>query len=161
MGKWKAAFDLISSMEKGGILNLNDPTYCDNPTPPTIRKVLISKHRPAQPAHPNCILHEEPHNTHPVILESLDASIVYSAALRVTGAAGPSGLDAHECRCCVPSTRVPPETCMLPLPPFPEGFALPTLTHHPFNHYLHIISLLLINTLECIPLELVSLLIES
>ena len=31
-------------------------------------------------------------------LDSLDASVVWSAALRVTGAAGPSGLDAHEWR---------------------------------------------------------------
>ena len=44
MGKCKAALVLISNMEKGGILNLNDPADCDNPTPPTIREVLISKH---------------------------------------------------------------------------------------------------------------------
>ena len=83
-------------MEKGGILNLNDPADCDSPTPPTVREVLISKHPPAYPAHPNYILHEEPQNTRPVIYESLDASIIRSAALRMTGAADPSGLDAHE-----------------------------------------------------------------
>ena len=98
MGKCKAALDLISNVEKGGILHLNDPADPDNPTSPTVREVLISKHPPAQPAHPNCILKDEPENPHPIIFESLDASIVRSAALRVSGAAGPSGLDAHEWR---------------------------------------------------------------
>ena len=80
-------------MEKGRILNLNDPAHCDNPIPPTIREILISK-----PAHPNCILDEEPQKAHPVIFESLDTNGVCSAALRVNGVAGPSGLDAHEWR---------------------------------------------------------------
>ena len=98
MGKCKAALDLISNVEKGGILHLNDPADPDNPTSPTVREVLISKHPPAKPAHPNCILTDEPDNPHPIIFESLDGSIVRSAALRVSGAAGPSGLDAHEWR---------------------------------------------------------------
>ena len=86
------------NVEKGGILHLSDPADQDNPTSPTIREVLISKHPPAQPAQPNCILKGKPENQHPIIFESLDASIVHSAALRVSGAAGPSGLDAHEWR---------------------------------------------------------------
>ena len=98
MGKCKAALDLISNVEKGGILHLNDPADPDNPTSPTVREVLISKHPPAKPAHPNCILTDEPDNPHPIMFESLDGSIVRSAALRVSGAAGPSGLDAHEWR---------------------------------------------------------------
>ena len=59
---------------------------------------MISKHLPAQPAYPNCIIEEEPQKLHPIIFEYLDASSVHSAALRVTGAAGPSGLDACEWR---------------------------------------------------------------
>jgi len=43
MGKCKAALDLISNAEKGGILHLNDPADPDNPTSPTVREVLISK----------------------------------------------------------------------------------------------------------------------
>ena len=96
--KCKAALNLISNAEKWGILHLNDPADPDNPTSPTVREVLISKHPPAQPAHPNCIPNEEPQNLHPIIFESLDTSVVRSAALKVTGAAGPSGLDAHEWR---------------------------------------------------------------
>ena len=33
-----------------------------------------------------------------LIFESLDATMIRSAALKVTGAAGPSGLDAYEWR---------------------------------------------------------------
>ena len=98
MGKCKAALDLISNAEKGGILHINDLADSDNPCSPSVKEVLISKHPPAQPAHSNCILDEEPQTPHPIIFESLDASVVRSAALRVTGAAGPSGLDAHEWR---------------------------------------------------------------
>ena len=39
------------------------------------------------------------------MFESLDASVVCSAALRVSGAAGPSGLDAHEWRCLCTSHK--------------------------------------------------------
>ena len=163
MGKCKAALDLISNMEKRGILNLNDPADCDSPTPPIVRKVLISKHPPAHPAHPNCILHEEPQNTHPVIFESLDASIIRSAALRVTGAAGPSpsGLDAHEWRRLCTSHKGASRDLYASLATIARRFALPMLTHHPSDHYLHVGSLLLINTRECVPLALVTLLIES
>ena len=90
-----------------GILHLNDPadSDSDDPTSPTVREVLISKHPPAQPAHPSCILKEEPQNPHPIIFKFLDASVVCSAALRVSGAAGPSGLDAHEWRCLCTSHK--------------------------------------------------------
>ena len=98
MGKCKAALDLLSNSEKGGILHPDDPADSDNPFSSTVRDVLISKHPPAQPAHPNCIIEEEPQKLYPIIFESLDASSICSAALRVTGAAGPSGLDAHEWR---------------------------------------------------------------
>lgn len=41
---------------------------------------------------------EEPQEPQPVIFESLDASAIRSAALKISGVAGPSGLDAHEWR---------------------------------------------------------------
>ena len=94
MGKSKTALD--SNVEKGGTLHLNDLADSDNPSSPTLKEVLISP--PAQPAHSNCILDEEPQIPHPNIFDLLDASVVRSAASRVTGAAGPSGLDAHEWR---------------------------------------------------------------
>lgn len=104
-GKCKTALDLISNEGKGGLLHLNDPADPDNPISSTVREVLISKHPSAQPAYPICILDEEPQDPHPIIFESLDASVVHSAVLRVTGAAGPSGLDAHEWRCLCTSHK--------------------------------------------------------
>ena len=66
--------------------------------PQSGRYILISKHPPAQPVYSKCILDDERQNPHPIIFESLDGNIIRSAALKVTGAAGPSGLDAHEWR---------------------------------------------------------------
>ena len=36
---------------------------------------------------------------HPVVFEYLDKYVIYSIVLRVNGAAGPSGLDAHSWQC--------------------------------------------------------------
>ena len=74
---------------------------------PTIRVVLISKPPSAQPAHQDTciILLEEPSNPHSFIFEFLDSSIIQSAALKVTGAAGPSGLDPHQWRCLCTSHK--------------------------------------------------------
>ncbi len=55
-------------------------------------------HPPAQEAHPNYIVDGEPYELHPVIFETLNASAIRSATLKMSGAAGPSGLDAHEWR---------------------------------------------------------------
>jgi hypothetical protein len=40
MGKCKAALDLLSREEKGGILHLNDPVTPDDPISPTVRESL-------------------------------------------------------------------------------------------------------------------------
>ena len=97
-GKCKAAFDLLSDTEKGGILHHEALVNPDDPTSQTVRETLLLKHPPAQQAHLDSIVGEEPQEPHPVIFDSLDASVVRSAALKITGAAGPSGLDAHEWR---------------------------------------------------------------
>ena len=46
----------------------------------------------------SCIIPNEPQDPYPLIFESLDANVIRAAALRVNGAAGPSGLDSHEWR---------------------------------------------------------------
>ena len=97
-GKCKAALDLLSNTEKGGLLHLNDPVNPEDPLSLSVKDVLISKHPPAQPAHHDCVLPEDPQEPHPIIFDSIDANAIRSAALRVNGAAGPSGLDAHEWR---------------------------------------------------------------
>lgn len=96
MGKCKAALDLLSREEKGGILHLNDHVNPDDPTSLTVRGSLIQKHPVGQPVHNSSILPDKPQDPHPVIFESLDASAICAATLSVNGAAGPSDLDSHE-----------------------------------------------------------------
>ena len=97
-GKCKAALDLLSNSGKGGVLHLDAQVNSDDPSSPLVREALLQKHPPAQQVHPECIVGEEPQEPHPVIFESLDASVIRSAALKISGSAGPSGLDAHEWR---------------------------------------------------------------
>ena len=47
-GKTKAALDLLSQAQKGGILHLNDPSDPNNPDSPTVRDMLNSKHPQGQ-----------------------------------------------------------------------------------------------------------------
>ena len=46
------------------------------------------------PIHHDAIINDDPPDVHPVLLESLDADVIRSAALHTSGAAGTSGLDA-------------------------------------------------------------------
>ena len=98
-GKCKAALDLLSDSGKGGVLHLDAHINPDDPSSLSVREALLQKHPPAQQVRPKCIVDEEPQEPHPVIFESLDASAIRSAALKISGAAGPSGLDAHKWRC--------------------------------------------------------------
>ena len=95
VGKTKAALDLLS---QGGVLHLNDPSDPNNPDSPTVGDILKSKHPQGQYAHAECIIPSAPQDVHLVIFNSIDANAIRSAALRTTGSAGPSGLDAHEWR---------------------------------------------------------------
>ena len=95
-GKTKAALDPLSSNgEKGGVLHLTDPSDPNNPDSPTVKEVLNSKHPEGQHAKADCIITSNPQDAHPIIFESIDANTIRSAALRTTGSAGPSGIDAH------------------------------------------------------------------
>ena len=97
-GKTKAALDLLSQSQKGGVLHLDDPSDPNNPDSPTVRDTLNSKHPQGQHAHAECIIPSAPQDVHPVVFDSIDANAIRSAALRTTGSAGPSGVDAHEWR---------------------------------------------------------------
>ena len=124
MGKCKAALDLLSHNENGGILHLDDPADANSPNSPTVRDVLISKHPPSQPAHNSCIIPADPVDPHHIIFNSLDANAIRSAALKVKGALQGSmhmGGDA-----CALASRVPPETCVNLWHLSLEGSAHPT-----------------------------------
>ena len=92
-GKTRVALHLLSDECKGAVLQLNDPIDTGNKQT-TVRDVLASKHPPDQSAHPDAVIDDDPPEIHPVLFESLDAAIIRSSALRTSGAAGPSGIDA-------------------------------------------------------------------
>ena len=92
--KTKATLRLLSDQGKNAVLCLGD--LVDEKR--TVRDIIIDKHPPGQPAHPDSIIKDDPPDIHPVLFESIDASMIRSAALQTTGAAGPSGLDASSWR---------------------------------------------------------------
>ena len=107
-GKTKAAIRLLTEQARGGVLRLND-TVDNNKS---VRDVLIDKHPSGQPAHSDCIIDEDPPEVHHVLFKSIDASVIRSAALRTTGAAGPSCLDAANWKRLCTSISPPPMTCV-------------------------------------------------
>ena len=64
----------------------------------SVKEMLIKKHPSAQVAHQECIADGEPQQSHPIIFDSINSDLIRSCAIRTTGAAGPSGLNAHNCR---------------------------------------------------------------
>ncbi len=91
-GKCKAALDLLADSNEGGILHLADRSDSANPDSPTVRE---SK---GQSLCPDSVLPSTPQEINPVVFSALDENTIRSAALRTTGSAGPSGLDAHQWR---------------------------------------------------------------
>ena len=73
-----------------------------------LRDILRDKHPPGRPAHQDSLSREAPPYIHPVVFDSIDKNIVKSAALKVSGAGGPSGLDAYNwrrlCTCFGPAS---------------------------------------------------------
>jgi hypothetical protein len=110
LGKTEAAIDLLSRHERGSVLSLSDVIEDK-----TVHEILISKHPPAQPPHPEAIIFPdiEPPTVHPIIYESIDAERIRWAALHTFGAAGPSGSDAS-CwkRLCTAFKRASDDLCL-------------------------------------------------
>ena len=92
-GKTRAALRLLSNQNSGGTLHLNDMIDTTN-GPRKVRDILADKHPPGQPVCSEAIIEDSSLEVHPVLFESIDATTIKSAALRTSGAAGPSGLDA-------------------------------------------------------------------
>ena len=92
-GKIKAAIDLLSNKVRGRVLHLDDIISSDEQK--GVRDILRDKHPPSQSVHPESIVPGDPQTIQPVVFDSIDASVVRSAALKTNGAAGPSGIDAH------------------------------------------------------------------
>ena len=94
-GNTRAALQLLTGQDCGGVLNLNDPANPSNPEF-SVRDALNAKHPPAQSLCPECLLPlADTPAVHSVVFDAFNASVVCAAALRTVGAAGPSGIDAH------------------------------------------------------------------
>ena len=111
-GKYKAAMDILCNSDKGGVLHLSDHIDPNDLESPTVKDELFKKHPTGQSANTNCIVQSAPLDAHPVIFEAIDATVIRSAALHTTGAAGPSGIDAHGWRrLCTSFKRASNDLC--------------------------------------------------
>lgn len=63
----------------------------------TVQEVLKTEHPPAAPIHHECLITDYASTPahYPAIFEALDVPVVHAAALRASGAAGSSGVDAY------------------------------------------------------------------
>jgi hypothetical protein len=69
----KAAICLLTEEAKGEVLRLSDNVDSNK----TVRDVLIEKHPSGQPVHPDSIIEDDPPaEVHPVLFESIDASML-------------------------------------------------------------------------------------
>jgi len=86
LGKIKQAMKLLSSNSCKGMLELSDETLSQ----------LIVKHPESEPLHEDFLLHGPIKNVNPIIYDEIDESLVFKAANKTDGAAGPSKLDGDE-----------------------------------------------------------------
>ena len=100
-GKMKEAIRMLNKQAKRGrILSLDDEVE-ENGSTKYVRDILRDKHPDGKPANIDVIVNTDEQSdpeTHPVIFDSIDALAIRQAALRVQGAAGPSGTDAQAWR---------------------------------------------------------------
>ena len=96
-GKVKATLRLISDQEKGSVLPLDSLVFTTGDTPAkTVRDILLEKHPPTKPLVSSAVY--EPDNAipepHPIHFDRIDGPLIRTVALKMDGAAGPSGTDA-------------------------------------------------------------------
>ena len=114
--KVKAALRLLEKTNSRGVLPLNGTispnSHSIQPTPRTVHEVLIEKHPPGQPAYPEILLTPPAQEPHPVLFDQLDGEAIRTAALKIEGAAGPSGVDANGWRrLCISFKAASSEFC--------------------------------------------------
>ena len=151
-GKTKCALDMLSGERKGGLLHLSDVVNVEENT--TVRDVLESKHPAAAPPYPECLdaAFDSSLVYHPIIFDALDGSVIRAAALRTSGSAGPSGVDAYGWRrLCIAFKSA---ASAVPSPSWLVGYVLHLLILKLSCHLCHVDLLLWIKTLVFAPLVL-------
>ena len=95
-GRVRAALRLLADQDTAGPLPLDKLVDPVNNPHKTVRDVLLEKHPIGQPLNPSALLAPDPpmEEPHPVIFDQLTGPLIRVTALRMEGAAGPSGIDA-------------------------------------------------------------------
>ena len=98
-GKVKSALHLLSSDSRDSPLSLDKDTTSSTGSD-NVRDILHKRHPPSRPVYPSAILPEEEASspTHPILFRSITGQPVCTTAIRMEGAAGPSGLNAADWR---------------------------------------------------------------
>ena len=97
-GNTKAAQRILSGENNCGLLLLDE--CIDDGTHRSVREVLKDKHPAPSPLFEDAVLPAEDQspNVHPIVFEKIDGTLIREMALKCTGTAGPSGLDASDWR---------------------------------------------------------------
>ena len=80
-------------------------------SPCTTREILVEKHPPGKPASTNSILQDTPTPVNPIRFENLNAEAIRKVALKTSGAASLSGIDAHAWRRLCSSFKSSSDLC--------------------------------------------------
>ena len=131
VGKTKAALDLLSQAQKGGVLHLNDPSDPNNPDSPTVGDILKSKHPQGQYAHAECIIPSKMYTRLYSILLMPVPSVPLPCGL--PGQQDPLVLMLTSGDDFVLPSREHLLTCATHLPWWQKGFVQPTWTPNVFH----------------------------
>ena len=114
-GKVGQALRLLTQKSKGHVLDLNSHIIPDDPSSSLVRDLLQEKHPPQGPVNHEAILFNETlptdHDPHFVLFDNLNSDLIKRTALRTTGAAGPSGVDATSWRRFCTSFKASSDLC--------------------------------------------------
>ena len=88
----------MSEHSKVGVLSLDEIQSSNNETL-TVRDILHKKHPTPKPITQNSLSYGPIDDVDAILFDGIDATAIRAAALRTTGAAGPSGMDAVGWRC--------------------------------------------------------------
>ena len=107
MGNVRAAIQLLSDHSRGGRLSLDSCVPGGAGESRTVWEVLMEKHPEAQTLKMSVVINEEysTKTPHPILYEQINGPLIHHIALRINGAAGPSGMDAAGGRRLLSSIR--------------------------------------------------------
>lgn len=99
-GRTREAFRLLDENSSSGrLLSLDSPILLPDGSSCSTREVLLMKHPLPGPISPEKVLlgstPDIDHDPHSVLFDQLDSALIRRVALRVQGAAGPSGADSQ------------------------------------------------------------------